>query len=87
MIHETISQDNSRKLDEILVWIRGDETNPGFSERLRLVEKLLFGREGNRGLIQEHTIMWRIHVWVLCSFSAGLGVLITLLIQRLSKVL
>jgi hypothetical protein len=37
------------------------------------------------GVSQKVDVMWRIHVWVLCSISAGLGVIVTLLIQKYAK--
>lgn len=85
--HMASSEANSRKLDRILVWIEGDTTNPGFSDRLRLVEAIMFGKEGRRGLIQEHIIMWRIHVWALCGLSTILGSALTLLIQKVIKII
>lgn len=82
--HRT-SIDNSLKLDRILSWIEGDKTNPGFNERIKLIEKILFGTEGRRGLIQEHIVMWRVHVWILCALSTLLGSIITLAVQNIVK--
>ena len=85
--HANPSEENSKKLDRILAWIEGDQTNPGFNDRIRLIEKILFGKEGQRGMVQEHIIMWRIHVWILCSLSGVLGAIITLLVQKLAKLI
>lgn len=82
--HRT-SIDNSLKLDRILSWIEGDSTNPGFNDRIKLIEKILFGQEGKRGVIQEHMIMWRIHVWLLCALSGLLGSIITLMVEKIIK--
>jgi hypothetical protein len=87
MAHESTSEENSRKLDRILNWIEGDANTPGFNQRIRLLETILFGKEGQRGMVQEHLIMWRIHVWILCTLSGLLGMIMTLLVQKLTKVL
>ena len=84
---ENTSENNSRKLDRIIGWIEGDDGTPGLQDRMKLIERILFGKEGQRGMIQEHMIMWRIHVWLLCSLSGILGAIMTLLIQKLAKVL
>lgn len=79
---EMHSIENGRKLDQILVAFQGDGTNPGFNDRMKLIEILLFGKEGGQGLIQQHNIMWRMHVWLWCSLSTLVGSAITLIVLK-----
>lgn len=80
-----VSRDNSKKLDRLLLAIEGTEDYPGLAKRLALVEHLLFGKDGQGGLIQQHTILWRIHVWILCTLSGLVGTGLTILVQRYLK--
>jgi 1-aminocyclopropane-1-carboxylate deaminase/D-cysteine desulfhydrase-like pyridoxal-dependent ACC family enzyme len=56
----TQDQNSNAKLDEIL-------------EQNRTIFGLLNGEKGGLGLLQKVEIMWRFHVWVLCTASAGAG--------------
>lgn len=40
-------------------------------------DKTLYGLNGDFGLSQKVNVMWRAHVWVLCTLSAGAGSVIT----------
>lgn len=53
-------------------------------ERIAGLEKHTYGN-GELGDHQKVGIMWRIHVWLLCAASAGLGTVFTLAIQRYLK--
>ena len=57
-----------------------------FKHRLERLERKMFGN-GELGVAQQNSIMWRVHVWVLCALSAGLGIAATVVIQRLMKAL
>jgi hypothetical protein len=82
------SEANSRKLDRLLLLMEGDgQSLIGFGERLTLVEHTLFGKDGQKGLVQEHTIMWRAHVWLFGLFCTLSGSLLTLIIQKVIKFL
>lgn len=59
------------KLDNLL------ERTDTMAETLATHDRILFGREGMLGLAQQVNVLWRIHVWLLCSMSAGLGSLCT----------
>lgn len=52
--------------------------------RISDLEKTAYGN-GELGDHQKVTIMWRIHVWLLCAGSAGLGTVFTIIIQRYMK--
>lgn len=67
----SISQANSTKLDRLIQLI--EEPGTGIISRLSLVEIQQNGDESGFGLKTKVDIMWRIHVWLLCSGSALLG--------------
>ena len=85
MSEHDISRLNSQKLDRVLLAVEGTPDYPGINMRLAIVEKVLFGKEGAGGLVQQHVILWRIHVWILCTLSGLLGTALTLLVQRFLK--
>lgn len=72
-MNETTSLDNSRKLDRIIQLIEGEKDAPGILGRLALHEETLFGRRGKDGMVSKVNIMWRAHVWLLCSLSGLVG--------------
>jgi hypothetical protein len=76
------SRDNSKKLDRLILAIEGTEDYPGINGRLSKLETILFGKDGGGGLIQQHMILWRVHVWILCTLSALIGTGLTVLVQR-----
>lgn len=79
--HE-ISQANSKKLDRVILAVEGTEDYPGINGRLAKVERILFGKDDTGGVIQQHMILWRAHVWILCSLSALIGAGLTELVRR-----
>ena len=68
--------DDTRKLDRLIEEI----------ERLvKMVEGhdlLLHGTAEKFGLIHQVRIMWRIHMWILCSLSALCGSVLTILVNK-----
>ena len=36
-------------------------------------EKALYGEDGEFGLVHQMRVMWRAHIWVLCTASAAAG--------------
>ena len=85
MSEKDISHVNSQKLDRIILAVEGTEDFPGLSGRLAATESILYGEKGKLGLVQQHAILWRIHVWILCTLSGLLGTALTLLVQRFLK--
>jgi hypothetical protein len=57
---KTMTPEENTKLDEIL-------------EQNRTLFGLMNGEKGGLGLLQKVEIMWRAHVWVLCTLSAASG--------------
>lgn len=53
--------------------------------RLHIVEKILFGEENKGGMYQQHQIMWKAHIWVLCTGSAVASSALTLLVQFIAR--
>ena len=51
-------------------------------DSVRELTKILQGEGENLGIIAQHRIMWRFHVWLLCSLSAGLGAIATILLKH-----
>lgn len=73
----------SNKLDRVVQLLEGDGKDaPGVLSRLSVIERVLFGKEGTGGLLVEHRVMWRAHVWALCTLSAGAGSAVTLIIKH-----
>ncbi len=46
---------------------------PGLISRVALVEKVMFGRGQEEGIVVKVNILWRMHVWVLCTLSGLAG--------------
>ena len=64
-----MTPEQNEKLDEVL------------SRTTRLFE-LLQGENGQLGLLQKVEIMWRAHVWALCTLSAAAGAAGALVIKH-----
>lgn len=88
---ESISEQNAAKLDVLTLQvariIQAVEGDPGIASRLHVMERVLFGEDGAGGLIQEHKLLWRAHVWLLCTLSAGMGAVATIVIQKLTRLI
>ncbi len=83
-----MGQDDVRTLrqqvDKILYVLEGEEDMPGLVKRLATLEKLLLGPEGKDGVIHQVRTMWRVHVWLLCMASGGLGYILRELIVKIT---
>ena len=53
--------------------------------RVSHLEFLINGDGTSFGDHQKVMVMWGAHTWILCTLSAGLGVLLTVLIQHFAK--
>lgn len=76
------------KVERILVMIEGTgEDAPGLMARLSLVERILFGKEHqDEGMVYRVSVLWRLHVWVLCTLSAAGGFVLREIIRLIWKV-
>lgn len=81
-----ISEENSKKLDLVITLLRGEPGAPGLLARQSLDEETLYGTKGNIGLVNKVNIMWRIHVWVLCTMSALAGYSLNNIVQGALRV-
>ena len=83
-----VSQDdldtNSKKLDHIVHLLEGSKDAPGLLYKVEQIRQELYGN-GSMGLVQKVSIMWRAHVWILCSLSAVIGSVITAIVRWLIK--
>jgi len=71
------SKSNGQKLDQLIQLIQG--TGPHDGGMLGKIEKhelALYGEGEHPGIMTKVNIMWRAHVWVLCSASGGLGAIL-----------
>jgi hypothetical protein len=81
------NEDVTRKLDRILILIEGDGENaPGLNGRVSKLEGAVFGGEQAMGLLTRTMIMWRVHVWMLCTLSAGAALLAREVVRYIWKV-
>lgn len=91
--HKDWSIVNSEKLDRLMQSfarmeqaLEGDGADsPGLFARVGLMERVLFGKEGEQGLAFRVAILWRVNFWVWCTLSALAGAAITKLGELLFK--
>jgi hypothetical protein len=69
-VSELASIENSKKLDRILMILEGQPDQPGLIATVQKHHQILHGNGSGFGLVQKVSVMWRIHVWVLCTCSA-----------------
>lgn len=50
--------------------------------RIERIERIMYGEKEAFGLATKVKIMWESRGWILSTLSAGLGVLVTLLLSR-----
>jgi hypothetical protein len=65
-----------KKIDHSTQLLEGDGADaPGLLSRVAGMERILFGQgqEDHWGMVQKVNVLWRMHVWVLCTMSAGAG--------------
>lgn len=48
-------------------------------------ETTLFGKAGSMGIAHKVNIMWRAHVWVLCTLSAAVGFFVRPYVEGIFK--
>ncbi len=72
-MNEAISTDNGRKLDRLIQLLEGEPGAPGVVSRLATLEHTVNGDNNTMGIATKVTVMWRIHIWVLCTLSGVAG--------------
>lgn len=69
--------ETNKKLDRVLMLLEGaGEDAPGLLHKVNTHAELLLGKDGSRGVVQKVDLMWRAHIWILCTLSGGLGFLL-----------
>lgn len=64
---------NDTKLDRVILLLEGGKDAPGVVGRLARTEEILFGDTRFMGVLTKVNIMWRLHIWLLCTMSALAG--------------
>lgn len=59
--------------------------NEYIQDRVKHHEETLFGKDGELGIVHQVKVMWRAHVWVLCTLSGALGFFIRPYIETVLK--
>lgn len=54
-------------------------------EKVKLHDTTLYGKDGDFGIVHQVKVMWRAHVWVLCTLSGALGFFIRPYIETVLK--
>ena len=68
--------DTDQKLDRVLMLLEGaGQDAPGLLHKVNTHADILLGKDGSRGMVQKVDLMWRAHIWLLCTLSGGLGFL------------
>jgi len=55
----------------------------GIENRIALIERMMNGESGKLGMYAMIQILWRSYVWVLCTLSAGIGSIATVVAYKL----
>ena len=72
-----------QKIDRILLLLEGEPAAPGIISRLNSMEHIIYGRDQTLGLRSKVLIMWRVHIWLLCTSSAACGFLLEYFLTRI----
>jgi len=84
---ERASVENGKKLDEVILLLKGQgEDAPGLLHKVAQHGRALYGTNGHDGLISRVAIMWRFHVWLLVTISAGIGGVLGFILKTLVEV-
>ena len=81
-----ISVENSSKLDRVIQLLEGDGPDaPGLKSKVATHDSILMGERGNNGLVQRVNIMWKVHIWLLCTLSGIVGFILKASFDKLIK--
>lgn len=64
----------------------GGEDAPGLVSRVATIERVIFGKEMQEGMAYKVNVLWRMHVWVLCTLSGLAGFALRELVRLVWKV-
>jgi hypothetical protein len=72
-----------QKVDRILLLIEGQgESSPGALQRIKTIEDDIYGVKGFMGVKNQVRIIWRAYVWLLCTASAIVGSVGTVILYK-----
>lgn len=79
--------DLDHRIGRILQLLEGDGADaPGLLARLALIERIMFGKEQQDGLVYKVGVLWRMSTWVLCTMSAAAGFMLREVVKLVWKV-
>jgi len=77
----------NHKVDRMVLLLEGSgEDAPGIVTRLALLERVMFGKDKQEGVTYKVAILWRMHVWVLCTLSGLAGFALREIVRLIWKV-
>lgn len=90
----TVVEENAEKLTRleksvgrVIHILEGEgESAPGLMARLLIVERALWGKNNQDGIVQKVGILWRMHVWVLCTLSGLAGFALREIVRLIWKI-
>lgn len=90
----TVVEENAEKLTRleksvgrIIHILEGEgDSAPGLMARLSILERVLWGKNNQDGIVQKVNILWRMHVWVLCTLSGLAGFALREIVRLIWKV-
>jgi hypothetical protein len=69
-------------VNKISLLLHGQDGQTGLAGTVVKHGEELYGTQGTMGIATKVAILWRGHVWLYCSLSAGVGSLVTVWVQR-----
>lgn len=76
----------NNKLNRIVLLLEGDGKDiPGVIQRVNALNELLLGKGGIDGVVQKVNSMWKIHIWILCTASAGMGYALKSFVEQITR--
>lgn len=69
-------------VNKIYLLLHGQDGQTGLAGTVCQHNEVLHGDTDHMGIITKVQILWRGHIWLYCTLSAGLGSIITLYVQR-----
>ncbi len=79
---ERVSFENGRKLDEVILLLKGTVDSPGVLSKLQSHERALHGESG---VVTRVAIMWRVHGLIILGFGTFFGYLLKSMAEAVAK--
>lgn len=76
-------QDLNDKVAKILDRLEGEgDADPGLMSRVKQLEEIILGKDGNDGLSHQVRSLRRVKTWMLCTASACVGYVVDIAIKH-----